>query len=159
MDYNEAGGAWLAQLSEKTGLEEVLKTNDTAETFGLTLSEEEARLLCAERKEALKEEQRVEFGAGILPKLILRFCGSPFLLPENYAEMLGRLQEIFYVYKNESLDELTDDELLDFMKEKFDGECEGDLEYLEGTALEEFARSVRARTGKYFGGSEWRKKG
>ncbi len=51
-----------------------------------------------------------------------------------------RLQDIFYLYKNESLDELTDDELLEYMKEKFDGICAGDLDYLEGTELDTFAR-------------------
>ena len=54
-----------------------------------------------------------------------------------------RLQESFYLYKNESLDELTDDELLEFMKEAFDGRCQGSLEYLEETVLEEFARNIR----------------
>ena len=31
-------------------------------------------------------------------------------MQENYADTLMRLQDIFYLYKNESLDELTDDE-------------------------------------------------
>ena len=34
-------------------------------------------------------------------------------MQENYADTLMRLQDIFYLYKNESLDELTDDELLE----------------------------------------------
>ena len=46
---------------------------------------------------------------------------------------------------------LTDEELLSYMKEKFDGECRGDLEYLSGTVLEEFARTVRKGTRKYIG--------
>ena len=49
-------------------------------------------------------------------------------MQENYADTLMRLQDIFYLYKNESLDELTDDELLEYMKEKFDGICAGDLD-------------------------------
>ncbi len=57
-------------------------------------------------------------------------------MQENYADTLMRLQDIFYLYKNESLDELTDDELLEYMKEKFDGICAGDLDYLEGTELD-----------------------
>lgn len=70
---------------------------------------------------------------------------------ENYADTLMRLQDIFYLYKNESLDELTDDELLEYMKEKFDGICAGDLDYLEGTVLDTFAREVRTGTKKYIG--------
>ena len=64
-------------------------------------------------------------------------------MQENYADTLMRLQDIFYLYKNESLDELTDDELLEYMKEKFDGICAGDLDT--------FAREVRTGTKKYIG--------
>ena len=41
-------------------------------------------------------------------------------------------------------DEITDDELLHFMKEQFDGICYGDTDYLETTCLEIFASAVRA---------------
>ena len=62
-----------------------------------------------------------------------------------------RLQEIFYLYKNEMLDEITDDELLHFMKEQFETVCFGDLEYLEGTCLDLFAQAIRAGYGEYKG--------
>jgi hypothetical protein len=57
---------------------------------------------------------------------------------------LLRLQEIFFLYKNEMEDEITDDELLHFMKEQFETICYGDLEYLEGTCLTGFAEAIRA---------------
>ena len=41
-------------------------------------------------------------------------------------------------------DEITDDELLEFMKEQFENVCYGDFDYLEGTCLEIFAEAVRA---------------
>lgn len=86
-----------------------------------------------------------------MKKLLFELCDSPYLEQEQLAETLAALQEIFYLYKNESLEELTDEELLSYMKEKFDGECRGDLEYLSGTVLEEFARTVRKGTRKYIG--------
>ena len=49
------------------------------------------------------------------------------------------------MYKNESMDEISDDELLEYMRDCFDGECEGSLEYLEDTVMEAFARDVRNR--------------
>lgn len=52
--------------------------------------------------------------------------------------------ELFYEFRNETDDRLTDDELLAFMKEQFEGVCFGDLEYLGGTCLERFAASVRS---------------
>ena len=59
-------------------------------------------------------------------------------------DTLLRLQEIFYLYKNEMQDEISDEELLHFMKEQFEGVCFGDLGYLEGTCLQIFAEAVRA---------------
>ena len=53
-------------------------------------------------------------------------------------------QEIFYLYKNEIQDEISDEELLHFMREQFEEICFGDLDYLEGTCLNIFAQAVRA---------------
>ena len=132
-------------------MEQVIHMNQKTEKFGLVLTEEEAKILVERRKENLREQQRVEFGEGILPKLIFAFCDSPYIFQENYVETISRLQEMFYLYKNESMDELTDDELLNFMKNAFDGECEGSLEYLEETVLEEFARNIRREGNSFFG--------
>lgn len=125
----------LDLLLGNTQIQKVLEINQKTEVFGLQLSEEDAKLLVEGRKNNLRELQRVEFGEGILPKLIFTFCDSPHIYQQNYVETLLRLQEIFYIYKNEYLDELTDDELLDFMKKAFDGECEGSLDYLEDHLL------------------------
>ena len=142
---------WMQQLSEKNEITAVLNTNQYTERFGLVLSEEEAKLLVQERFESLKEQQRVEFGKGILDKLIYTFCDSAYIFQDNYVDAITRLQEIFYLYKNESMDELTDDELIDYMKDAFEDECQGSLDYLEDTCLELFAREIRERTRKFIG--------
>ena len=131
------------EFSEKYQIQSVLETNAYTQRFGLSLSEEDVAVLVKERKNTLIEQQRVEFGETILSKLIDTFCDSPYISQSDYVDTISRLQEIFYLYKNESLDVLTDDELLEFMKEAFDGQCQGSLEYLEETALEEFARNIR----------------
>ena len=142
---------WLEVMSQKNQIHKVMQMNQYTERFGLVLSEQEAEILVQEKSNSMRQEQRVEFGEGILPKLIFQFCDSPYLSQDNYVESIVRLQEIFYLYKNESLDDLSDDELLDYMKEKFDGVCQGDFEYLEGTVLEDFARKVRAESRTYMG--------
>ena len=93
----------------------------------------------------------MEFGKGILDKIIFAFCDSDFIYQENYAETIARLQSIFFLFKNESMDELTDDELINIMRNAFDGECHGSLEYLEETYLEQFARNIRANSRKFIG--------
>lgn len=135
---------WLELMSKQTQVKEVLARNRDTEKFGLALSEKEAQLLVAERGEVLRKERRVEFGQGILPKIIDTFCDSAYITQDSYCDTLIRLQEIFFLYKNEMLDEITDDELLEFMREQFDGVCCGDLDYLEGTCLDLFAQAIRA---------------
>ena len=101
-------------------------------------------MILQERKNALQEQKRIEFGEGIVQKIIYEFCDSDYIDQNNYVNTIIRLQEIFYLYKNEMNDEITDDELLHFMKEQFDNVCFGDLEYLEGTCLSIFAQAIRA---------------
>lgn len=137
---------WLQLMSEQNQLENVMETNRFTQKFGLSLSDEEAEILVADRRDSLQEQRRVEFGEGILPKLIFAFCDSPYIYQDNYVDTIGRLQDIFYLYKNESMDEATDDELIDFMKEQFEGECQGSLEHLKDTSLEQFARDIRRKT-------------
>ncbi len=140
---------WLQAANDGFQITRVKAANDYTKKFGLTLTDEEAALLIRERKDALKEQERVEFGEGILPKLIFAFCDSPYIYQDNYVDTLGRLQDMFYLYKNESLDQTTDDELIEFMKGQFDGPCQGSLDHLEDTGLEAFARGVRFGAGPY----------
>lgn len=143
---------FLELLSERNQIQAIVEMNQKTERFGLMLTEEDAKMLAESRKTELREQRRVEFGEGILPKLIFTFCDSPYIAQEDYVDTIARLQEIFYLYKNESMDELTDDELLEFMENAFNGECKGELEYLEGTVLEAFARNIRSEGKSFFKG-------
>lgn len=135
---------WLDVLSNQTRIAEITKCNEYSEKFGLILSDTDIKLIVAERKRALRKQQRVEFGSGIIPKLIFAFCDSDFIEQEHYTDILIQLQDIFYLYKNEMMDEITDDELIHFMKEQFENVCFGDLDYLSGTCLEIFSQAIRA---------------
>lgn len=139
MDQN-----WMILLQQENQLEKVMETNQKTERYGLALSEQDARLIVQERGNALREQRRVEFGEGIVPRIIDEFCDSDFIDQKNYVDTIIRLQEIFYLYKNEMQDKITDDELLHLMKEQFEYICFGDLEYLESTCLSNFAQAIRA---------------
>ncbi|MFG6367516.1 MAG: hypothetical protein K1W16_03665 [Lachnospiraceae bacterium] len=134
---------WLALL-EQTQIQKVMESNQYTEQYGLTLSAQDAQILAQERKSTLMEQKRIEFGESILPRIIYEFCDSAFISQSNYVESLVRLQEIFFLYKNEMLDEISDEELLNFMKEQFEIVCFGDFDYLESTCLDLFAQAVRA---------------
>ncbi len=114
---------------EKT-MAELRECNELTVFYGLYLSEEQIREVAGRRFEALKSTGRVEFGGGILKKLLTAFRSSPYLTRENYEDAILELQDSFYYFKNESMDRIPDDELIEFMKEKFDGVCQGSLEDL-----------------------------
>lgn len=134
----------IVAAGQKKELERVLACNGKTERLGLALTQEEAEMLVKCRMETLKNVRRVEFGEGILPLLIYAFCDSQYIGRDNYAEILAELQEIFYLYKNEAEDNLTDDELIEVMSELYEGICFGSAEYLQETCLERFARAIRA---------------
>lgn len=135
----------LLQLEkQKNELVTLVSCNEKTQQFGLVLTGEDAKQLMTCRNDSLKRYERVEFGHGILDKLIFAFCDSQYINQENYVEILEQLQDIFYEFKNEAEEKLTDDELMTFMREQFESVCFGDLDYLEGTCLERFAEAIRA---------------
>ena len=118
--------------------------NQKTERFGLVLREADIKELAECRNQSLKKYGRVEFGRGILDQLIYVFCESQYISQHNYLSSLERLQDVFYEFKNAALDQMTDDEVLTFMREQFETVCAGDLDYLEETCLEVFTAAVRA---------------
>lgn len=115
--------SFLLNADRQSSLTALVSCNQFTHQFGVSLSEEDAAQLLECRRESLTEFGRIEFEGGILPKLIYTFCDSPYIYQDNYLDTLITLQNIFYLYKNESLDELSDDELLQYMKTHFEGEC------------------------------------
>ena len=135
--------ASLTALQNQDG-EKLLACNEYTEKYGLTLTLADVQALEAARKSALKNTGRIEFGGGITEKLIKEFCDSPFIQRADYAEILERLTEIFYLYKNETLDILTDDELIKWMGKFYNTSCQGSTELLESRELYRLSQNVKA---------------
>lgn len=133
----------IQNMKKKQLAMEIKKCNEVTMRYGVTLSDTQIENLINKRFESLKSTGRVEFGDGILKELIEAFCDSPYIIQENYEETLEELQDTFYFFKGEAMDQIADDELIEFMKEYFNGECQGSIEYLSGTNLEELCRDTR----------------
>lgn len=135
---------YLEIINQKKQLEisNIKKWNKHTSQYGLLLSDKQIQNILNRRKEVLKETGRVEFRGGIIEKLIKEFCDSQYIDQENYESTLYELLEIFYEYKNETMDLVTDEELIKFMKESFDGVAQGDLEYLAGTVMDKMKENV-----------------
>lgn len=140
-------------------LQEIDACNKWTARYGLHLSEEQGADLLARRQSALAENGRVEFGQGILKELAVAFCDCPYVTQDNYLDTLMELQDSFYYFKNESEDQIADDELISQMRRYFDTVCQGSLAYLNGTSLEELCRRTRGNGGEEAEGTgqwDWR---
>ena len=140
----------LLSLLEQTGdllaqknADAILDTNVVTSQYGLTLTREDVVKLLNTRDRALADNDRIELGQGVIDRIILAFCDSPYLNCTNYADTLCALTELFYYMKNDTLDQMPDDELIQRMKEYFNGEDKGSLELLAGRELEQMARNIR----------------
>lgn len=141
LDIFKPGGYAL----ERFNREEILSTNDRSRQFGLELTPLEAMELLQTRHRALKSQGRIELGIDIIKKIIAAFCSSPHIHPHEYAKTIGELLDMFYYMKNETRDQVSDDDLITLMRELFDNESQGSLELLRDRDLDNYARQLRGR--------------
>jgi hypothetical protein len=141
MEFNLA--ALSSLIVQKQAINEVIKCNDFTEEYGLVLTYEQAAELVEARFESLSANGRIELGGGVIDKIIKEFCDSPYVTRYNYAETMQELLKLFYFYKNETLDLLSDDELIKFMKNSFNHSCSGSIELLAERELDKMANNLR----------------
>ena len=123
---------------------ELAQCNKITERCGLSLSEQQMENIALRRINALQATGRVEFGESVLRKLIYAFCDSPYIRQAEYADTLAGLLDLFYYFKGECMEELTDDELIEAMRLIFDKAASGSLSFLanlDRKIMEEVART------------------
>ncbi|WP_236896441.1 DUF6323 family protein [Clostridium beijerinckii] len=136
-------------IISKQTFEEILQCNEETVEYGLKLSEENVKEIVEIRSEALSKNGRVEFGGGIIKQIISTFCDSPYISQYNYIETIEELIETFYYYKNETIEEIGDIELINLMKGYFDNECQGSLELLRYKYLDTIAHNIKYGVSDY----------
>ncbi|MGN0666781.1 MAG: DUF6323 family protein [Huintestinicola sp.] len=124
-----------AAISERQVTNKILLCNEETKKYGLSLTEHQALSLAQTRKTSLTDSKRIEFGSGIVDKLIMAVCDSPYITQEIYEETLHELIELFYNLKNDTWDRVSDDDLISFIKTAFNGCCHGSMELLAGKAM------------------------
>lgn len=111
----------------------------------LVLSQQQSLALRGTAETALRNAGRIEFGPGIVDPLVEVFSDSPYLSAENCEETLAELVSLFYIFKNETLDRISDEALIKYMKKSFDGECAGSVELLASDVLPALAAKVKLK--------------
>lgn len=109
--------------------------------LGLRLTREECLALAEGRERALTDTGRVEFGGGILPALAEVLCDSPYLDPADWADTLMEGQMLFYYWKAEAGDLVSDRAILRFLRKAFD-HARGGMAYLEGFSMKELQKRM-----------------
>ena len=99
------------------------------------MTRQQVLALVQTRTNALKESKRIELNGGIVDKLILAFCDSPYIEKDTYTDVLQELIYLFYDLKNNTWDTVPDDDIIQFLKSTFNTRCHGSLELLSGEAL------------------------
>ncbi|MDD6042512.1 MAG: DUF6323 family protein [Eubacteriaceae bacterium] len=138
MDYNKGFSLTSvnAALTDGKVIDSILQCNEDTAEYGLVLSEQQALALAQTRNTSLKSNKRVEFGKGVVDKLIMAICDSPYINQDNYEETLHDLIETFYNTKNNTWDRVSDDDLIAFIKKAFNGCCHGSMELLMEKSME-----------------------
>jgi hypothetical protein len=122
---------------------ELESCNGEIERYGLALTTQDIQVLLKGRLESLGASERVEFGGGVVKQIVLTFANSPYVSQERFVPTVLELQELFYEFKNESLEQIPDDDLIAKMRSLFDDLAQGDMGYLEEALFEGLARRVR----------------
>ena len=122
-------------LMERQTVDRILACNEEIRKYGLVLTEQQALALVETRTNALKENKRIELNGGIVDKLILAFCDSPYIEKDTYTDVLQELIYLFYDLKNNTWDTVPDDDIIQLLKSTFNTRCHGSLELLSGEAL------------------------
>ena len=149
MDNNLAAFFSLDLFSDPNAVTQILSLNEKTEQYCLTLTTADATALMKTRTEALNANGRIEVGSATIGKLIDAFCDSAFINQRDYTAILHELLDIFYHIKNETLDLISDDELIAFMKDAFEYRCMGSLELLKGRELVKLVDNLRRGVKNY----------
>ena len=132
----------LINQKNQNEISNIESCNKITSVYGLSLNVKQISNLLEKKQEILKRTGRIEFRESIIKKIIIEFSDSPYITQESYESILHELIEIFYEYKNETMDIVTDDELIKFMKKSFDGICKGNIDYLLGTIMYEMKKEI-----------------
>ncbi len=133
----------LKRAREESALAALRASDGLLSSRGMGLTDAQQRALLAARDAALADTGRVALGEDALPKLIYAFCDSPYLDHENCFDSLLTLQNLFYQFKNDSEDALSDDELIAAMERAFNGPAQGSPDYLQSLSPEDLYRLWR----------------
>ena len=99
---------------------DLLKINDESSAYGLILTPQDVEEIIKSRGYSLKNYGRIDLNMDVTKKLINKIYTSQYTDKDDYVEIINDLQDIFYYLKNETLDEISDTEIIDIIVEFYE---------------------------------------
>ena len=109
--------------------------------YGLRLTEEDVEEIMKSMDEALKRTGRIETSTNSLEKIIKFLYSSPYTDKDNYVEVIDDMVEIFYFFKSQVLDLMSDDEVIEILDEVYNDKC-GEIFQIQGF-VEEYTKEFK----------------
>lgn len=100
---------------------EILNLNNKSQGYGLVLSKEDVDEIINSRNDTLKYYGRIELDIDVTKKIIENLYTSQYTEKDDYVELINDMQEIFYYLKNETLDEISDIEIITILDKFYNG--------------------------------------
>ena len=122
---------------------EILDLNEKSQVYGLTLNKEDVKEIINSRDNTLKSYGRIELDIGITKMIIENLYKSQYTDKDDYVYAINDLHEVFYYLKNETLDQISDIEIIDIIDEAYNN-CSGRVDIVQ-EKCEEFAKSYRLK--------------
>ena len=122
---------------------QILEINDKSVDYGLVLSPKDVEEVIKSRKDSLKTYGRIDLNMDITEKIMEILYTSQYTDKDDYLELINDLQDIFYYLKNETLDEISDNEILDKISEFYE-KTSGRIDNVQNL-VEKFANDYRLK--------------
>lgn len=134
----------LSSLQDKSmniAKNEILKINEESSVYGLILTSENVEEIIKSRGYSLKTYGRIDLNMDSTKKIINKIYISQYTDKDDYVEIINDLQDIFYYLKNETLDKISDNEIIDIIGEFYE-ETSGRIDNVQSLA-EKYALDFR----------------
>ena len=136
-------GEKASQMQLRVAAQELESCNKVTQRYGITLSRQDVQALVVGRLGALQETERVEFGGGVAKDLVLAFGSSVYVSQYTFVQTVLELQDLFYLFKNESEEQIPDEDLIATMRSLYDDVAQGDMARLSDALFDGLGRHVR----------------
>ena len=129
--------------SDRQFIQNLVDLNAKANNYGLVISEAVAIEIAMYRSQALTEHERFETNSNAISRLTSAFLETRYINQEDFAHTIGEIINLFYLIKNETENNISDDDLISELLKVFTETCFGSLEIMQSKGLEKILRKYK----------------